>query len=235
MWLGGLLGKKTHNDEAKGAERVGPARGPASRWLIYGLAGLCLLWVLGRVSLSLAGLGTGGSIPPEGGSGAAGGVPALASDGVGAGPAAGGITGAAGGGESAFRGYELALAAELEALLSQVRGAGQVRVSVSVDRGPAYIFGYNTTNDTRTTEERDSTGGTRLAQEVTTSQQPVILRDNAQGERPLIAEEARPEVTGVLVLATGAEDSWVRLDLVRAVQALFPLSSHRITVLPRGR
>jgi stage III sporulation protein AG len=206
---------------------------------VFGLAAIALLWVAGRVGMGLTALATPErALSPTASTGASGtgssstttahGV--LSSGGVSGGAYASG-TGDAGGG----RAYEQAIAADLERLLSSIQGAGQVRVSVSLAKGPAYVFGHNTTNDTRTTEERDSDGATRTVQEVTASQQPVILRDGSQGEHPLIAEEQRPEVSGVLVLAQGAGDSRVRLNLVRAVQALYPLPTHRITVLTTGR
>lgn len=233
MGLLGLFGSNAHRVDGgpeQGSAGARPARSSAAtRWLVFGLAAIALLFVAGRVGAGLNALATpGGSAVQTSGTATTG-----SAGGAGSGDT--GYTAAGTQAAAAGRSYEQALASELERLLSSIQGAGQVKVSVSLAKGPAYVFGHNTTNDTRTTEERDSDGATRTVQEATTSQQPVILRDGSQGERPLIAEEERPQVAGILVLAEGAGDSWVRLNLVRAVQALYPLPTHRITVLTMGR
>jgi stage III sporulation protein AG len=217
------------SDRRQGGDRVAGAA--PSRWLVYGFAALALMWVLGRVSYGLVSLGTQGTgaVPASGPGGLSLGTQTAAAPGTVA--AAAGAAGT----PSGPRYYEQALAAELESLLSRVKGAGRVAVSLTLSSGPSYVFGNNTTSDTRETEERDSSGSTRTVREVTTSQQPVVLRDSATGERPLVSEESRPGVSGILVLSEGAASPEVRLNLVRAVQALFELPAHRITVLPMGR
>jgi|GEM_PF-186417 len=230
MGLSGIFNALAHRVDGGGEHaQANRTRGP-SRWLVYGIAAVVLLYVLGRATM-LVGLGNAGT-----GTGQPGGSQATGAPNAGtAGTATAAAAGQAATGAGTPRYYETLLAAELEALLGRVQGAGRVAVSVSLVRGPSYVFGHNTTSDTRETEERDSSGSTRTVREATTSQQPVILRDNGTGERPLITEEERPGVAGVVILAEGAADSTVRLNLVRAVQALFELPAHRITVLPMGR
>lgn len=218
MGLFRMFGGPPHTNglEVPGARtRERAAAGAPPRWLGYGLVAVALLWVLGTVGFWSSGSGRPGSTAAQGTPVGA----AAPSPGAGSGP----------------RQYEQALAAELESLLSRVQGAGRVAVSLTLASGPGQVLGYNTTSDTRETEERDPGGSTRMVREATTSQQPVVLRDGTAGERALVREETRPEVTGVLVLSEGAGSAEVRLHLVRAVQALFRLPAHRITVLPMGR
>jgi len=231
----GIMSRLLHTFEVGGGSgsRKGPTPGPpsgpnarnAGRWLVYGTAALILLWAMGYVWQGVAGLGSAGQ--PAGTASSAGGDAAAA----GLSPASLAQGDAAGG----AREYEQALASELESVLSEVRGAGRVRIALSLERGPVYVLGNNTSEDSRTTEEKDASGGVRTVTEVSTTREPVIVRDDKQAERALVTEEERPTVSGVLVLAEGADDSKVRLNLVRAVQALFPLPTHRITVLPMGR
>lgn len=231
----GILSRLVHTFE-KDAGPGSPA-GPGSsagrstkgvgRWLVYGVAAVILLWAMGYVWK-----GVSASDPPFSGSPPS----SVAGDGAARwGP--GGTPSPAPAEEDTgnARQYERALARELEGLLCEVQGAGRVRVVLTLARGPVYVFGTNTSEDTRTTQEQDGDGMTRTVTEVSTTREPVIVSDGSQAERPLVMEEERPEVSGVVVLAEGAGDSRVRLDLVRAVQALFPLPTHRITVLPMGR
>jgi stage III sporulation protein AG len=231
----GIINILAHTFEKGSGSKSGLPPGPnarnAGRWLVYGVAALVLLWALGSVWQGVSGLtsaAAGSSGPASGGTGFTG---AAASG-------AGGASGQSGAGASTGenpRQYEQALAQELESMLSEVQGAGRVRVSVSLLRGPVYVFGTNTSEDTRQTEERESSGTLRTVTEVSTTREPVIVRNEAQAEQPIVSEEERPTISGVLILAEGASSSRVRLDLVRAVQALFPLPTHRITVLPMGR
>lgn len=43
-----------------------------------------------------------------------------------------------------------------------------------------------------------------------------------------------PEITSVVVVASGATDTWVKLDIIKAVQALLTVKSANIEVLPGG-
>ncbi|MDP2871713.1 MAG: hypothetical protein Q8P31_04165 [Bacillota bacterium] len=232
MAWNGMIEQLAHSFETGSA----PGRGPnaagrhtqrAARWLVWGVFALVLLWAAGGLWQGLTGWRA--PLAPANAAVAAG--TSLAS-----GSGDGSLTAsAAGTGGTSSREYEQALARELESLLSEIQGAGRVRVSVSLEHGPIYVFGHNTTSDSRTTDEKDASGGVRTVVETTSTRQPVILRDDSYGERALVAEEQRPAVSGILVLAEGAGASRVRLDMVRAVQALFPLPAHKITVLPMGR
>lgn len=231
----GMIGEVAHSlDTGSAAGRDGRGRGGASgqhtlrtaRWLAWGIAAVVLLWAVNGLWQGLTALRAPAAPASAGAAGTAG------STGAGAGAA----TGSAGAGEGyAGREYEQALARELESVLSRIEGAGRVRVSLFLDRGPVYVVGVNTSSDSRTTDEKDASGGVRTVVETTSTRQAVILRDERYGERPLVTEEQRPTVAGILVLAEGAGASRVRLDIVRAIQALFPLPVHKITVLPMGR
>ena len=50
---------------------------------------------------------------------------------------------------------------------------------------------------------------------------------------PYVVKELEPELSGVLVLAEGAESDAVKAEIVEAVEALFGLPAHRIKVIKR--
>ncbi|HWQ62198.1 MAG TPA: hypothetical protein VN521_07795 [Negativicutes bacterium] len=135
---------------------------------------------------------------------------------------------------AAPRGYEEALEAKLANLLSQVKGAGAVAVSVTLESGVTQEYAKNTVRESRTIQERDTSGGTRTTSETKESEQVLLSRDNGT-DRPVMVRETKPAVKGVLVIAEGAADSAVKASLTRAVEAGLGLPAYKITVLPQRK
>lgn len=117
---------------------------------------------------------------------------------------------------------------ELENILSQVEGAGQVRVSISLNSDGLKSYASNTKNDVRETVEKDKSGGDRQVREENVSSEIAV-----SGGSALLVEEKAPQITGVLVVADGADDPVVKEELGEATAALLNLSPHQIRVLPR--
>jgi stage III sporulation protein AG len=117
---------------------------------------------------------------------------------------------------------------ELEYILSQVEGAGQVRVSISLNSDGLKSYASNTKKDVRETVEQDNNGGDRQVREENVSSEIAV-----SGGSALLVEEKAPQITGVLVVADGADDPLVKEELGEATAALLNLSLHQIRVLPR--
>lgn len=135
---------------------------------------------------------------------------------------------------AAPRSYEEALEAKLANLLSQVKGAGAVAVSITLESGITQEFAHNTVRESRTIQERDTSGGVRTTTESKESDQVLLGRDNGI-DRPVMVRETKPAVKGVLVIAEGAADSAVKASLTRAVEAGLGLPPYKITVLPQRK
>lgn len=135
---------------------------------------------------------------------------------------------------SAARSYEEALEAKLANLLSQVRGAGAVAVNITLENGSSQEFAKNTVKESRTIQERDTSGGIRTTSETKESEQVLLSRESG-ADRPVTVREMRPAIKGVLVVAEGAADSNVKASLTRAVEAGLGIPSYKITVLPQRK
>jgi len=130
------------------------------------------------------------------------------------------------------RSYEEMLEAKLSNLLSQVKGAGHVAVSVTLVAGSAQEHARNIVTETKVTQEKDTGGGTRTITETKESSQILVSRDAGQ-DRPVMVRELKPVIQGVLVVAEGANDSKVKAQLTHAVQAALGLPAHKVLVLPQ--
>lgn len=105
----------------------------------------------------------------------------------------------------------------LEDILSQVKGAGKVRVMITYRTGGEKIIAYNTDNES---ENNDDGYSHNEKSEI------ALSKDN-----PVILKENYPEIEGVLIVAQGGEDIQVKNNLISASMALLPVEVNKIEVL----
>lgn len=124
------------------------------------------------------------------------------------------------------------LAAKLEDILSDVQGAGRVRVEVHLERGPRWEYASNQVATERRTSEQDAGGGRRTTTEQRDERQLLTGGDH---NGPLISEIQAVEIAGVLVVAEGAVHPGVRAALAQAVATYLHMPAHRVMVLAGDR
>lgn len=130
--------------------------------------------------------------------------------------------------------YEDALEGKLTHLLSQVRGAGAVSVSVILESTGTIEHAKNIVRETKTIQEKDHSGGIRTTTEAKESEQ-VLMSKEGGIDRPVMVREYKPVIKGVLVVADGAQDSSVKANLTKAVETGLGIPSYKITVLPHRK
>lgn len=129
---------------------------------------------------------------------------------------------------------EETLARKLEQMLSQVEGAGKVKVTVRLSSSTQQEYAVNTTSSRRTTEEKEQGGGNRLTTENSNQEQLVLIR-NGQEEKPVVEKEQAARVKGILVVADGAGEPYVKASLFRATRVALGVAAHKIIILPKER
>ncbi|MCL2756044.1 MAG: hypothetical protein FWE45_03275 [Firmicutes bacterium] len=112
--------------------------------------------------------------------------------------------------------------AKLVATLSQVQGAGRISAMVTVVGSETREIAYNV--EERTVTQTGPNGQTNTT--TTLVRTPIIV--NGQ---PLVLVTIKPQVRGVVIVAQGANDLIVRLNLIRAIQALIPDNTVSIEIL----
>lgn len=113
------------------------------------------------------------------------------------------------------------LESKLQSVISQIDGAGNVKVMVSVDGSPELIYVSDTDTKTSTT-----TSGTTT----TTTSSPIIV-GSGSNSGGIVMTEKLPKVKGVIVVSTGAGQIGIKLDILNAVATLLDISTDNITVL----
>ena len=126
---------------------------------------------------------------------------------------------------------ERALEEELEEFLSLVAGAGQVRVMISALGDRQTVFAVDSTESRSHIIEEDAQGGTRDQRQYSTQEQTVIITDRNGIDQPLVIREVAPRVEGIVIIAQGGDDPFVRDALTRAAMAVLGVEAHRVHVL----
>ncbi len=106
----------------------------------------------------------------------------------------------------------------LAEILSQIDGAGKVRVLLSIASGEETLFQKD--------EDVTADGESSSAQGST-----VTVTDADRGESGLIRQKNPPVYKGAIVVCQGAEDPQIRLAIVDAVSNITGLGADRISVL----
>lgn len=127
---------------------------------------------------------------------------------------------------------ESGLESKLVRILSQVKGAGHVAVNINFAGSERQEYAKNKVNETKTTQEKDTSGGVRTTTESKESEQ-ILLSKEAGTDKPIVLEQVHPEIKGVLVVAEGAASSAVKANLTKAVATGLGIPSYKITVLPQ--
>ncbi|HEX2926325.1 MAG TPA: stage III sporulation protein AG [Ruminiclostridium sp.] len=123
----------------------------------------------------------------------------------------------------------------LESILSQIKGAGRVRVMVTFYSSNESVPAYDTKDSISDTQEKDKEGGTRAVKQ-TDKQNSIVYEEGNDGvKKPYITKQLLPKVKGVVIVADGAGDAVVRSNLAKATEALFEVASYKIQVFERNR
>jgi len=110
----------------------------------------------------------------------------------------------------------------LSELLSQVEGAGAVKVMIYADSSSEMVPAYNDQVNSRSDEQTD-----RVSFESSERRELALSGD----DKPVILKVEIPEIKGVVVVAEGADDFLVKQELNNAVCTLLGVPEHRVRIL----
>lgn len=116
--------------------------------------------------------------------------------------------------------YAKRLEDKLALTIGGLKGVKDVRVLVSVSSGGEVVIANNV--EEKTVENGDG-------KNVTVVKTPIIVTENGTS-KPIILMEVLPKINGVLIVATGAEDVNVKLNIFKAVEAVINIPSENIQV-----
>lgn len=113
---------------------------------------------------------------------------------------------------------------KLEDILSKIEGAGQVKVMITYN-GTARQVAAESTDVTTSTKTDDSGGSSYTTTNRSESSNPVY-----SGGQAMVVQELNPEIIGVAIVAEGAKDLTVRIELMRVAATALNVNQSLITV-----
>ena len=128
--------------------------------------------------------------------------------------------------------YAQTLEKRLESVLSQIAGAGEVSCMVTLDGEVELVLAYSNDEKNSFTENTTTNGTVNKTETQNSNKEPIIINVNGSNQ-PLVLSEIMPQIKGVVVVATGAKDVKVRLDILKAVQALLSVESSQIEIFSK--
>ncbi|WP_156290828.1 stage III sporulation protein AG [Oceanobacillus salinisoli] len=122
---------------------------------------------------------------------------------------------------------------DLEEMLNKIQGVSEAEVMVNLASTNVKVYEKNIIKGQQTTDETDQNGGTRKVEDHTEETQVVFIR---QGDRevPLLVKTEKPDVSGVFVVAKGADHATVKKWIVEAVSRVLDVPTHRVSVMPKS-
>lgn len=128
--------------------------------------------------------------------------------------------------------YENYLQSQMKEALESINGVADVKVVIYVEATEKSVFEKNKTTQRQVTEETDKEGGKRTVEDTSVDEQLVIVKSGDK-EGPIVVETKKPKVSGVLVVAKGAENIKIKKWIVEAVTRALDVPSHRVSVMPK--
>ncbi|RKQ37757.1 stage III sporulation protein AG [Oceanobacillus halophilus] len=122
---------------------------------------------------------------------------------------------------------------DLEEMLNKIQGVSDAEVMVNLASTNVKIYERNIIKGQQSTDETDQNGGTRKVEDQTEETQVVFVRQGDQ-EVPLLVKTERPDVSGVFVVAKGADHATVKKWIIEAVSRVLDVPTHRVSVMPKS-
>lgn len=129
--------------------------------------------------------------------------------------------------------YLYHLERRLESALSQMSGAGDVTVMITLKSSAEKVVEKDLSVTNEAVSESDSQGGVRSTKNAEHGE-TTVYSDGGQTGEPYVSKELSPQIEGVVVIAEGGADSVVKQNITEAVQALFGIDTHKIRVMKKS-
>ena len=130
------------------------------------------------------------------------------------------------------REYAEYLENKLSKVLSTISGAGDVTCMVTLTGEVELVLAYSDDERNSSTENTTSSGTTNKTESTNSNREPIIINVNGSNE-PLVLYEIMPDIKGIVIVASGANDVRVKLDILKAVQALLAVESSQVEIFAK--
>lgn len=135
--------------------------------------------------------------------------------------------------ETTDNSYKTKMETQLEEVLKSIDGIDSANVMLTLQTTEEDVILKEIKNTKEITLENDSQGGTREIE--SDSVEETVCYSDISGEmsEPYVTYTKLPKVEGVLIVVGGESAGTLRTQIVKAVQALFDVESHKVVVIKK--
>lgn len=120
--------------------------------------------------------------------------------------------------------YEQQMEQRLEEIIGQMEGVGAVDVMITLEDEGESVVAQDVNRKTDTTEQQEE-----VRRETSTEESTVF-----SGDIPYETKVKAPQIRGICIVAQGADSSETKVKIYEAVQALFSIEAHKISIVEMG-
>lgn len=119
-------------------------------------------------------------------------------------------------------------AKKVAAIISEIEGVGKCEILITYDGSESYVIAYDEETVTTVTTDSDSNSN-RVVENSTTTSSPVIITSDGK-QQPLIISTIPASIDGIVVVAEGGDDVYVKIKIIDALCALLDVDGSKIKV-----
>lgn len=127
--------------------------------------------------------------------------------------------------------YVEQLEERLKNILKKVEGIGEVEVMITIKASKEQVILKDAPYSQESVNETDNQGGSRISSQLEKEEETVLVQPENGGTLPYVIKELEPEIEGVVVIATGGDNSFIISEINSAIEALFGVPVHKIKVM----
>ncbi len=126
--------------------------------------------------------------------------------------------------------YKTSLETQLTQIISQISGAGEVSVMITLDCTAEDVYAADKSLDGQAQESAEDSAASSTQQEYSEDSTYVIVEDEDGNEHTVLLKQIMPKVSGVLVVCSGGDDSVVKEKVTNAVSSVLGVSRGKVYV-----
>ena len=126
--------------------------------------------------------------------------------------------------------YRKSVEENLEALLSEINGAGKVSVMITWESTAEKVIQEDSVYEKNKNSQEGEDNRRVENEEIRNQQNSVYITDENGNQIPYVVKELTPSVSGIAVVAEGGKNPQVAAAIIEVVEALFELPANKVAV-----
>lgn len=123
------------------------------------------------------------------------------------------------------------LEAQIEQLLCAISGVKHASVVITYENSGEQLVEKDVTSQSDKTHEADGQGGNRVVESGQQQEETVYVEDAQGNKYPFVKTETYGTIRGVAVVVSGTYDSSIREKIVRTLEVLLDVPTHKVQVI----